>query len=369
MDYVYKFRIYPTALQIEQINKSINCARFVYNYYLADRKRQYEETGKSPTRFQQDKDMTSLKKKLVWLKEAESSALQNSIKDLDKAFQNFYRRVRNGEIPGYPRFKKKKERHQSYRINNRNNIKLEEKAIQLPKMGFVKCRISKKVDGRILSVTVTRTQSEKFYISICCADVEIEKLPTTGKSIGIDVGIKSIATLSDGNKFQNGRFYAKSEKKLRHLHRQLSRKTKGSNRHEKMRVKVAKCYEHLCNQRKDAISKLSTEIVKGNDIICIENLATKNMVKNHKLSKSILDTSWTELKRQITYKSEWYGRRVVCVDRFFPSSQICSVCGTKWDGTKNLRIREWECPVCGKVHDRDVNAALNILNEGLRLVT
>lgn len=281
MDCAYKFRIYPTDLQIEQINKSINCARFIYNYYLADRKRQYEEAGKSPTRFQQDKDMTRLKKELVWLKEAESSALQNSIKDLDKAFRNFYRRVKNGETPGYPRFKRKRERYQTCRINNRNSIKVERNAIRLPKIGIVKCKVSREVIGRILSVTITRTPTQKYFVSICCTDVETERLPVTGNTVGIDVGIKNIVTLSNGNKVQNGRFYAKSEKKLKHLHRELSRKTNGSNRHEKMRIKIAKCYEHLCNQRKDAISKLSTELVRKNDIICLEDLATKNMVRNH----------------------------------------------------------------------------------------
>lgn len=369
MEYSYKFRLYPNREQENLILRTFGCCRYVFNHYLAQRMEAYRNTGKSPTRFAQDKDLTFLKQQeeTVWLKEVDKCALQNTLKHLDSAYQNFFRRVKNGEKPGFPRFKSKKDSRQSYQTNS--NIKVFDNAVQLPKLGAVKCRVSKHVEGRILSATVSRSASGKYYVSLCCRlDEDLPKMSSTGAVIGLDVGIKSFAVSDNGNVYENHKCLRKSEKKMARLQRQLSRKAKGSANRDKARVKVARLHEHVANQRKDMLHKLSTELIRQNDVLCIEDLAPKNMVRNHKLAKSIVDVSWGEFRRQLTYKAEWYGKQVIAVDRFYPSSQTCSVCGEKWGGTKDLKVRKWQCPHCQTMLDRDTNAAINILNEGLRLL-
>ena len=372
----YKFRIYPTEEQEIFFAKTFGCVRKVYNLMLNDRKKAYEEVKNDPSKKMTFPTPAKYKKEFPFLKEVDSLALANAQLNLDKAYKNFFR----DKSVGFPRFKSKKNPVQSYTTNNQNGTValINSKFIKIPKLkSLVRIKLHRQPKGKIKSATISRHSSGKYYISLLCKE-EISELPKTNSAIGIDLGITDFAILSDGQKIDNHKFTSKMEKKLKREQRKLSKrallaKNKGiplseAKNYQKQKRKVARLHEKVMNQRTDFLNKLSTEIIKNHDIICIEDLNVKGMLRNHKLARSISDVSWSSFVAKLQYKADWYGREIIKVDQWFPSSQICSECGHK-DGKKSLDIREWTCPICHTHHDRDINASINILTEGLRIQT
>ena len=364
MEKSYRFRMYPNKEQERLIQKTFGCVRYVYNYFLDKRIKTYKEENKTLGAYECIKLLTDLKKEFEWLKEPDKCALQNAIKDLDIAYRLFFKKSNSG----FPRFKTKKDKHQAYRSSySNNNIVFMGNKIKLPKLGLIKIRGNLIPEGRIINATIKQNPSGRYYLSLCCKDVVIKNLPKTNKIVGIDLGLKDFAITSDGKKYNNSKYLTNGLKKLAFLERSLSRKTKDGSNYNKARIKVAKYYEKITNQRHDFLKKISTELIKNYDIICVETLKIQNLIKNKNLARTIHDTSWYYFLSQLEYKAKWYDKTIIKIDTFYPSSQLCSVCGYKNKDIKNLKIRVWKCPCCNTIHDRDINAAKNILNKGLEL--
>lgn len=370
----FKYRIYPNESQRDQIARTFGCCRFVYNRALDVKKTAYSETGKSIATNDLINMIPTWKRdpNTSWLAQVDSMALQQSIRNLDRAYKNFFRRVRKGEKPGFPKFKSRRNSRQSYRTNVGKII--DRNHIALPKLGAVRAKVSRPLQGRLMSVTVSQDAAGRYFAAFLCTDVPTKDAPLTSQEVGIDLGVETLATLSDGTKIRNPRHLKKYERKLAREQRRLSRRKgahkgeKPSGRYLKQRKKVARIHAKIADARADALHKVTTTLADENQVLCMEHLNVKGMVRNHHLAKAVSDASFGEFARLLEYKCAERGRTFVKVGRFYPSSKTCSACGHRLD-VLPLSVRSWHCPVCGAHHDRDVNAAKNILTEGKRILS
>jgi len=359
----YKFRLYPNAVQRHQLAVEFGNARFVWNRCLDLRSKAWEEHREHHHYVSLNRQVTEWKRgEFPWLADSAACCLTQTLIDQDKAFQHFFRRVKAGQKPGYPRFKSRYDRQSvRYQLDQRQIERTYQAGefLKLPKLGALKIRWSQVPAGIPKMATVSKTPEGRYFVSFSC-EVEIAPLPLTGKALGVDLGIKDVVVTSDGEKSGNPRHLKRRLKHLKRQQRRLARMQKGSNRRNRQRLKVARIHARIAASRADFLHKTTTALIRQADGIAIEDLHVKGMVKNHHLAGAIQDVGMGEFRRQIEYKAAWHGRRVEVVDRWFPSSKTCSACGSV-QATMPLAVREWTCPDCGTRHDRDVNAAKNIL--------
>ena len=365
----YKVRLYPTIDQQVFFAKSFGCVRFIWNKMLSDKIEHYKETKTTLKNYP-----AQYKKEFEWLQEVDSLALSKVERHLQKAYQSFFK---NGT--GFPKFKKKGQRD-SYTTNNqKGTVAITESTVKLPKIGHIKAKLPNRMNGLIKSATITKTATGQYYASVLVETI-VDELPNTQSNIGIDLGLTDFIVLSDGSKVANPKFLSKLQHKLareqkilakrRAVAKVANRKLSDSRNYQKQKFKVAKVYEKITNSRTDFLHKLSFNLIKNHDVIAIEDLNIKGMVKNHKLAKAISDSSWSTFTTMLAYKAEWYGKTLVKIDRWYPSSKTCSGCNHLLTKAElPLSLRSWDCPSCLQTNDRDINASINILNEGLKLAT
>lgn len=365
----YKVRLYPTIDQQVFFAKSFGCVRFIWNKMLSDKIEYYKATKETL-----NNTPAQYKKEFEWLKEVDSLALANVQQNLRGAYNTFFKKG-----TGFPKFKKKGIKD-SYTTNNqKGTVAVTHNTVKLPKIGHIKAKLPNRMNGLIKSATITKTATGQYYASVLVETI-VDELPNTQSNIGIDLGLTDFIVLSDGTKVANPKFLSKLQHKLareqkilakrRAVAKAANRKLSDSRNYQKQKFKVAKVYEKITNSRTDFLHKLSLNLIKNHDVIAIEDLNVKGMVKNHKFAKAISDSSWSTFTTMLAYKAEWYGKTLVKIDRWYPSSKTCSGCNHLLTKAElPLSLRSWDCPSCLQTNDRDINASINILKEGLKLAT